>query len=73
LHRKPREILKTSAKLQLGGKYFLTKQLKPDIVLMDLDMPAIGGFEASIKLLRSVPDIKIIILTSQEGVIFLKN
>jgi two-component system invasion response regulator UvrY len=37
---------------------------------MDLDMPGIGGFEASLKLLRSLPKIKIIVLTSQESTIF---
>ena len=35
----------------------------PDIVLMDMDMPGIGGIEAIKKILRYKPDIKIMVLT----------
>ncbi len=37
--------------------------LDPDLVLMDLDMPVMNGLEASERLLKSNPDLKIIILT----------
>ncbi|MAL92054.1 MAG: two-component system response regulator UvrY [Pseudomonas sp.] len=38
-------------------------ELKPDVVLMDVKMPGIGGLEATRKLLRSYPDLKVIAVT----------
>src|SRR5690606_30758783 len=40
-----------------------SRELKPDVVLMDIKMPGIGGLEATRKLLRSYPDIKVIAVT----------
>lgn len=40
-----------------------SRELKPDVVLMDVKMPGIGGLEATRKLLRSYPDIKVIAVT----------
>lgn len=42
------------------------RELKPDVVLMDVKMPGIGGLEATRKLLRSHPDIKILAVTACE-------
>jgi two-component system invasion response regulator UvrY len=41
----------------------LARDLKPDVVLMDVKMPGIGGLEATRKLLRSHPDIKVVAVT----------
>ncbi|MCU7960260.1 MAG: UvrY/SirA/GacA family response regulator transcription factor [gamma proteobacterium symbiont of Bathyaustriella thionipta] len=41
----------------------LVKQYKPDLVLMDVNMPGIGGMESTRKLLRIQPELKIIALT----------
>lgn len=42
----------------------LLSALKPDLVLMDIDMPLMNGFEATIKALKVHPELKIIAFTS---------
>jgi two-component system invasion response regulator UvrY len=37
--------------------------LKPDVILMDINMPGIGGFEATSRLSKTLPECKIIVLT----------
>lgn len=39
------------------------RELKPDVVLMDVKMPGIGGLEATRKLMRSHPEIKVVAVT----------
>ncbi len=41
----------------------LARQNRPDVVLMDVNMPGIGGLEATRKLLRVHPGVRIIALT----------
>ncbi len=42
------------------------RELKPDVVLMDVRMPGIGGLEATRKLLRSHQDMKVLAVTACE-------
>lgn len=39
------------------------RELRPDVVLMDVKMPGIGGLEATRKMMRSHPDTKVIAVT----------
>ena len=42
-------------------------ELNPQVILMDLQMPGIGGLEASKRCLRIAPDVKIIVLSMLEA------
>jgi DNA-binding NarL/FixJ family response regulator len=42
------------------------KQLKPDVVVLDINMPNLNGFDAGEKLKKTLPDIKLLFLTVNE-------
>jgi len=48
-------------------------ELNPQVILMDLQMPGIGGLEASKRCLRIAPDVKIIVLSMLEAQPFTKT
>ncbi len=44
----------------------MVSKLKPDVVLMDIAMPNLNGFDAGEKLKKLLPDVKLVFLTVNE-------
>lgn len=68
-----KEILRSQPSIEIldeaeNGREAVTKahRAHPDIVLMDVAMPDLGGFEATGRILRDSPRTKVIILTMYE-------
>lgn len=51
----------------------LASELLPTVILMDIKMPGIGGLEATVRIMRKHPDIKILVLTSVTSHIYTKR
>lgn len=51
----------------------LAQELKPDVVIMDVSMPGIGGTGATKRLLENCPDTKILALSAYEEEVYVRQ
>ena len=49
------------------------KQLKPDVVIMDIDMKPINGFDATETICKEVPAVKVIGYSNNDEVVYAKK
>jgi DNA-binding NarL/FixJ family response regulator len=75
-----RALLKTAGDIEVvgeaaDGQDAVTQacELEPDVVLMDVAMPGLGGLEATLQLRKLQPNVKILVLTQYEDREYLRR
>ena len=51
----------------------VARELKPDVVVMDISMPEMSGIEATAALRRELPEIKVLALSMHENLAYIKQ
>ncbi len=51
----------------------MSEQLRPDVILLDMSMPRLGGIEAAIRIRECIPDARIIIVSNYSNPIFVEE
>jgi len=51
----------------------MTRQLKPDAIIMDITMPVIGGIEAAARIVKQDPESKVLIFTMHDPGVVLRQ
>ena len=51
----------------------MAEQLRPDIVLLDISMPRMGGIEAAQRIREHLPDIRIIIVSNHSSSVYMEE
>ncbi len=49
------------------------KKKKPDVILMDISMPRLGGLEATLEIKKIAPDAKVLVLTQYEDNVYIRR
>ncbi len=75
-----RKMLKSDSKMKVVGEaedgrraVALAKELRPDVVLMDIAMPVLNGVAATREVLKSLPDTKVLILSAHDADAYVKG